>query len=84
MAVTDDAFELVRDLAELKQIAADSGNTDLQALAVRISERTSHLSRKLTELLEEQDEAKIQDDKKYNRRLADAMKKIDPTAGMPF
>ncbi len=71
VAITDDAFELVRDLAELKEIAKESGNIDLLALAVRISDRTSHLSRKLTELLEREDESKVDAEKtNYARKLA--------------
>lgn len=58
MAVTDDAFELVRDLNRLKQIALDSGNTELQTLAVNISNRVSRLSQSLTDLLRERDEIK--------------------------
>lgn len=55
MPITDDAFELVRELAELRRIATESGNLDLSILSLRISERVSNLSRKLTDLLEERD-----------------------------
>lgn len=55
MAVTDDAFELIRDLDALKRLALDSGNIELQTLAVSISQRAGQLSRRLTELLEEKE-----------------------------
>lgn len=69
MAVTDDAFELVRDMSRLKELAAESGNIELQSLAVNISTRVGKLSRALTDLLKERDEAKdiIDPNKTYHK-----------------
>ena len=80
MAVTDDAFELVRDLNRLKQIALDSGNTELQALAVNISNRVSRLSQSLTDLLRERDEIKdvIDPNKTYSANKLSRQARSNP------